>query len=93
MKSYKNPSAVRVQLGDQQLVEEEDVNKEWVQWELETCLQHFFIYHNGILSRDLVISTNVRVSSVNSKKLSRDMVIFIQSVYIPISQHKWDVVH
>lgn len=61
----------------------EDVNKIWVQRESKTCLQLFFVYHDGILNRDLVVSMNVRVLSVNPEKLSRDVVIVVQSVYIP----------
>lgn len=75
--SHQNPPAVGISLCDCKLVEIESFNEEQVHRKPNTHLQLLFINHDGILCRDLVIHTNVRVWSMNPKEFSGDLVVII----------------
>lgn len=42
----------------------------------------FFVCHDGILNKDLIVHANVWVWSINPENLSRDLVIVMQAVYV-----------
>lgn len=62
----------------------EDFDEKRVNWKPKIRLQLFPVYYDSIFSRDLIINTNIWTRSVNSKDLSRDLVVVVKMVYIPL---------